>query len=163
MLNRHDMKGELTVEGLIQTINEIVKYGLQPNLVISDKEKMLEKNLLKLYLMSLDVEYEFDGTNYPEYNKPMALNINQIISSNFNNFGMFRVVFDVLDINDTQEYVLCDATCELGEIICDLLEIKWRIETNSLDDGLWYFSFIFASHTQRHILDLLTYLRERRS
>ena len=33
---------------LIPTINEIVKYGLQPSLTIADREKVLEKNLIKI-------------------------------------------------------------------------------------------------------------------
>ena len=39
---------------LISTINEIVKYGLQPNLVIVNKDKLLEKALVKIYALYLE-------------------------------------------------------------------------------------------------------------
>lgn len=55
-----------------------------------------------------------------------------------------------------------DATDDLTDIILDLLQIKWRIENNSPNDGLWYFQLIFASHTQQHIIDLLNYLKQRK-
>jgi hypothetical protein len=33
---------------LVQTINEIVKYGIEPNLAVIDRDKLLEKNLVKI-------------------------------------------------------------------------------------------------------------------
>lgn len=47
----------------------------------------------------------------------------------------------------------------MTDIIYDLLEVKWRIEHNSLKDGLWYFKFIFQEHTKQHILDLLNFMQ----
>ena len=49
----------------------------------------------------------------------------------------------------------------LTDIITDLFEIKWRLENNSLADGLWYFELIFKGHTQLHILDLLNYMKQK--
>ncbi|WP_165850743.1 hypothetical protein [Chryseobacterium sp. 5_R23647] len=49
----------------------------------------------------------------------------------------------------------------MSDIILDLSEIKWRIENNSLADGLWYFQLIFAGHTQQHILDLLNFMKQK--
>ena len=43
---------------LIPTINEIVKYGLHLNLTVTDKEKLLEKNLVKIYSLYFDIEYK---------------------------------------------------------------------------------------------------------
>ncbi|KUJ53355.1 hypothetical protein [Chryseobacterium sp. JAH] len=55
-----------------------------------------------------------------------------------------------------------DAIDDLSDIILDLLQIKWRIENNSPDDGLWYFQLVFSSHTQQHIIDLLSYRKQRK-
>ena len=49
---------------LIPTINKIIKYGLQANLVETDKEKLLERNLVKIYNLYFDIEFEFDKTDW---------------------------------------------------------------------------------------------------
>lgn len=56
---------------------------------------------------------------------------------------------------------LGDAIDDLNDIILDLLEVKWRIEHNSLHDGLYYFKTIFQFHTQQHILDLLNFMKQQ--
>lgn len=56
-------------------------------------------------------------------------------------------------------YSIDDST----DIIADLLEIKWRIENNRIDDGLWFFELIFKRHTQEHIIDLLTYMKHKKA
>ena len=42
---------------LINIINEITKYGLNPNLEQSDKEKNLEKSLVALYAKYFKIKY----------------------------------------------------------------------------------------------------------
>ena len=150
------------MNNLLPTINEIVQYGLDPNIAISHKGIALEKSLLKIYSMSLDIEFEEDETEYPEYVRPKTLTISKNVTSNFKDFGCcYRVVSDVLDFDDL-DLECSTADGDLSEIICDLLEVKWRIENNSLADGLWQLDFNFRNQTQHHILGLLTYLRERR-
>lgn len=145
---------------LITIINEIVKYGIQPNLTIEDKEILLEKNLIKFYSLYFDIDYEFDVTDYPDFDKSQLPDIRQNIESNFKNFGLYKTIFDVKDIDNNADYAIGDAIDDLTDISLDLMEIKWRIENNSLNDGLWYFQLIFRGHTQQHILDLLSYLKQ---
>lgn len=146
---------------LIPTINEIVKYGLQPNLNVTDKEKLLEKDLLKIYNLYFDIEYKFDETEYPIFDKGKLPNIRQNIENNFKDFGFYKTILDINDIDNLKDNTIGDAIDDLSDITLDLLEIKWRIENNSLADGLCYFQFIFYGHTQQHILDLLNYLKQR--
>ena len=54
---------------LIPTINEIVKYGLQPNLTVTDKEKLLERHLVKIYNLYFDIKYTFDEADYKDFDK----------------------------------------------------------------------------------------------
>jgi len=146
---------------LIPTINEIVKYGLQPNLTVNDKEKVLERNLVKIYNLYFDVKYEFDDTDFPDFGKSQLPDIRQNVSSNFKDFGFYKTILDINDVNNLTDTALGDAIDDLSDIIFDLLEIKWRIENNSLADGLWYFQLIFHGHSQQHILDLLNFMKQK--
>jgi hypothetical protein len=145
---------------LIPTINEIAKYGLQPNLTEVDKEKSLAKSLVKIYNLYFEIEYEFDETDYPDFDNEKYQNIRQNVESNFKDFGFYKMVLEINDmVND--EIGIGDAVDDLSDIIKDLLEVKWRIDNNSLNDGLWFFNFIFNSHTEKHIIDLLNYIKQR--
>lgn len=146
---------------LIPTIIEIVKYGLEPNLTTTDKEKELEIDLVKIYSLYFDIEFKFDETNYPDLDKNEYADIRQNVTSNFKDFGFYKTVSDIEVIDNLNDNTIGDALDDLTDIIRDLLEIKWRIENNSLADGLWFFELTFYSHTQQHILDLLKYMKQR--
>ena len=146
---------------LIPTINKIIKYGLQSNLVETDKEKLLERNLVKIYNLYFDIEFEFDKTDFQDFDKSKLPNIRENVESNFKDFGFYKTVIDINDLDNLKENSMSDAVDDLTDIILDLLEIKWRIETNSLADGLWYFELIFYSHTQQHILDILNFMKQK--
>jgi hypothetical protein len=146
---------------LIPTINEIIKYGLEPNLTVDDKEKLLERNLVKIYDLYFDIKYDFDKTNFQDFDKSQLSNIRQNVESNFKDYGLYKTILDINDIDNLKDNTIGDAIDDLTDIIIDLLEIKWRIETNSLEDGLWYFELTFYSHTQQHILDLLNYMKQK--
>lgn len=146
---------------LVSLINEIVKYGLQPNLKIADRDKLLEKNLIKIYSLYFEIQYEYDDTDYPDFDKTQFPNIIENIKSNFNDFGFYKTVLDINDIDNHTDIGLGDAIDDLSDITLDLLEIKWRIENNSLNNGLWYFEIIFPFHTQQHMLDILNYMKQK--
>lgn len=146
---------------LIPTINEIVKYGLEPNLATTDKEKKLEKNLVKIYQLYFDIKYKYDETDFPVFGKTEYSDIRQNVTSNFKDFGFYKTILDIEDIDNTKNNALGDALDDITDIIIDLLEIKSRIENNSLADGLWFFELIFYTHTQQHILDLLNYMKQK--
>lgn len=146
---------------LISIINEIVKYGLQPNLTVSDRDKLLEKNLIKIYSFFFDIQYEYDDKEYPDFDKTQFPDIVQNIKSNFKEFGFYKTILDINDIDNNTDIALGDAIDDLSDVTIDLLEIKWRIENNSLNDGLFFFEMIFPFHTQQHILDLLNYMKHK--
>ena len=72
-----------------------------------------------------------------------------------------KKTLDIEDIDNLKDDAIGDAIDDLTDIIIDLSEIKWRIENNSLADGLWFFELIFYAHTQQHILDLLNYMKQK--
>jgi len=146
---------------LIEIIDEIVKYGLNPNVEIVDKDKDLEKNLVKLYAKYFEFEdYEFEG-EHRKFDKSRLPNIQENILSNFPEFGFYHEVLDLNKIAEKAEYVLGDSIDDLGDIIFDLLEVKWIKENGNENDALWFFEFIFRAHTQQHLIDLLKFMKSR--
>ncbi|GAA5088724.1 hypothetical protein GCM10023210_12660 [Chryseobacterium ginsengisoli] len=150
----------LEINELISTINNITKYGLKSNLVTSGQEKELKKNLVKIYYLYFLIEYKFDKNNFVAFDKAKYFDIRKNVTSNFKDLGYYKIVLDIHDIDNKNDYAIGDAVDDLTHIILDLLEIKWRIENNSPADGLWFFDFIFKNHTQQHIIDLLNYMEK---
>jgi len=146
---------------LIPTINDIVKYGLQPNLIVDDKELILEKGLVKIYNLFFEIQYKFDEIDFPEFDKSLVPDIRHNVQTNFKDFGYYKVVNDLKDIDNLKDHLIGDAVDDLSDIILDLLEIKWRIENNSLADGLWFFELTFDTHTKQHILNLLNFIKQK--
>ena len=145
----------------IEIINEIVKYGLNPDLNIEDKEVDLEKNLVKIYSKYFEIDYEYDDKDYPDFKKVKLPNIIENVKYNFPNFGFYHKVLNVHELNKDAENAVGDAIDDLSDIIFDLLEIKWRKENNSENDALWFFELIFRSHTQQHIISLLNFMKNK--
>lgn len=146
---------------LISTINEIVRYGLQPNVTGADHEKLLERHLVKIYDLYFDIDFKIDEREFPDFDISNYPNIRQNVARNFPDFGLYKTILDVNDLNTFKDVGTGDAIDDLSEIISDLLELRWRIENNSLADGLSYFERIFRSHTQQHMLDLLAYMKSK--
>ena len=146
---------------LIPIINEIIKYGLEPNLVEPHKEKLLERNLCNIYDMHFEISYEFDETEFQDFDKSIYSEVRRNVTSNFKDFGLYKIILDLDDLTKSMEVGIGDAIDDLSDIIIDLLEIKWRIENNSLEDGLWFFEIIFNSHTKKHVRDLLDFMKNK--
>jgi hypothetical protein len=146
---------------LIPVINEIVKYGLHPNLLVADRDQLLEMNLIKLYNLYFEIEYEFDSAEYPDFDRVGLSNIRHNIETNFKDFGFYQTVLDPFDLESNDNNGIGDAIDDLTDITFDLLEVKWRMENNSLNDGFWYFKLLFYGHTQQHLLCLLNYMKHK--
>ena len=146
---------------LIPTIDDIVKYGLNPNLTETDNDKLLERNLIKIYDLYFKIEYKFDERDFPDCEKTTYSKIRQNVTSNFKDFGLYKTMLDISDIDNSSENEIGDALDDLTDIIIDLLEIKGRTENNSLADGLWFFELTFYSHTQQPILNLLNFMKQK--
>ncbi len=146
---------------LIRTINNIAKYGLKPDLNVKNKETELEKDLLKIYYLyfKLDYEYEDQIGQYPPFEDVPIPAITLNVKSNFRDFRKYNVFTHVNDWKKFRMDVIGDPSLDLSCIIYYLLEIKWRMENNSLADGLCYLEITFYSMIQQKIINLLKYLR----
>lgn len=97
--------------------------------------------------------------NFDDFDKKNYDNIRKNINSNFPNFGLYHELSNCHKVNESTDIIVGDSIDDLSDIILDLLEIKWRIKNNSLNDGLWFFKLIFSSHTQQHVMSLLNYIK----
>lgn len=148
---------------LIPVINTIITFGLESSLTVnkSDRNKILEKSLVKIYSLYFYIQYTYDDTDFRKDKEYRYVEIRKNIKTNFPDFGFYNTVHDLMDLDHKDHFVTGDAADDLTDIILDLLEIKRRIENNSLDNGLWYFEFIFSAHTQQHVINLLNYLKQK--
>lgn len=150
------------MEKLLKNINVVIKYGLNSNLIELDKEINLERSLVNIYQSYFEYNYEFDQNEYEDFDKSKFPNIVENIKSNFPDFGFYNIHLSITETpNSSNNQALGDAIDDLSDIMYDLLEVKWRLENNSIDDGIWFFKFIFESHTKQHIIDLLNYLNQK--
>lgn len=150
------------MEQLIEIIDEIVKYGLKPNVNVEDKEKDLEMNLVKLYAKYFEVKYKFDDKEYADFDrKKVYPDVIENVKNNFEDFGWYHSILNLEEILKDPEVGTGDAIDDLSDIIYDLLEIKWRKENNSENDAWWFFELMFYGHIQQHLIDLLNYLKNK--
>ncbi len=148
------------MNSLLLSINQIVKFGIHPDLKVKNKESVLEKHLVKIYELYFKIDYEFDDEQYPPFDDVPIPDIPTIVQSNFRDYGEYKTYTDVNDLNTVHKYVIGDPCSDLSCIIFNLLEVKWRMENNSIADGLWYFEFTFyRMRVQQKIINLLKYLR----
>ena len=148
------------MQKLISTIDEIAKYGLgQPE--VFSKIDDLVKHLARLNTLYYDTASNFDNSDYPGFENPEGKDVLDNIRANFPDFGYYHILLNGPEIKDAAEIAVGDATDDLNDIIRDLMEVKWRLENNSEVDGLWFFRFIFKSHTQQHLLGLLEFIRAK--
>ena len=149
---------------LIEIIDEITKFGLRPNIKIEDKERDLEKNLVKLYSKYFEISYEFDDTDYDDFDKKKLFpNVIENVKSNFKDFGWYNMILEPEKVYAEPKNAIGigDAIDDLSDIIYDLLEVKWRNDNNSESDAWYFFELIFYAHTQQHLLDLLNYMKNK--
>ncbi|MEM9258995.1 MAG: DUF5063 domain-containing protein, partial [Bacteroidota bacterium] len=119
------------MEQLIEIIDEITKYGLLAKIEIEDKEKDLEKHLVKLYAAYFEVDYVFDEKEYEDFEiKELYPNLIVNVKTNFADFGWYHSILNIEEIFKEPEIGTGDATDDLSDIIYDLLEVKWRMENN---------------------------------
>ena len=150
------------MKNLIKIINEIVKYGLNSNVEIENKEQDLEINLVKLYSKYFEIKFDLDNNEYEDFDKKKIYpNVIENIKNNFKDFGWYHSILNLEEILNKPETGTGDAIDDLSDIIYDLLEIKWRMENNSENDAWWFFKLIFHGHTQQHLIDLLNYLKNK--
>jgi hypothetical protein len=146
---------------LRKLIDKITEFGINPNVELTDKTDFLKKLLVGIYSEFLNVEFEFDETDYDEepyfdYNE-----IKENVKSNFPDFDWYNIVLDSNKMEPNIETGYGDELDDLSDIIKDLLSVKWRMENTSRNDSLWHFEFSMRTHSEQHLVDLLKRLKDK--
>ncbi len=143
---------------LIKIIKAIGSYGLIASKETNNKPQDLEQQLVNLYSASFEIQYTYDDSDYPDFDKNQFPDVIENVQQNFPDFGYYHEVLNPQAIVEVPVYGMGDAIDDLSDIIYDPLEIKWRVENNSEQDAWWYFELIWRGHTKAHVLGLLNYL-----
>jgi hypothetical protein len=149
------------MSSLQKLIDQITLFGLNPNVDQTDKEGVLKKLLVSIYLEFLRLEIEFDATEYDEEPNFNYNEIKENVKSNFPDFGWYSIVLDSNEMEPNVEIGIGDELDDLTDIIMDLLAVKWQMENTSIRDALWHFDFSMRTHSEQHLVDLLKRLKER--
>ncbi|UBZ06372.1 DUF5063 domain-containing protein [Salegentibacter mishustinae] len=149
------------MSNLKSLIDRIVEFGTDEKLVSANKELEIQKLLVAIYSEYLQLETEFDNTDYEE---PIRLDydgIRSVVTSHFPDFSWYHSVWESHEINRKADITSEDSIDDLTDIIKDLIEVQWRLENNSEKDGLYQFAFLMKNHSEQHLVNLLKYLKDR--
>ena len=128
---------------------------------LTDKTEVLKKLLVGIYSEFLNVEFEFDETDYDKEPSFDYNEINENVKFNFPDFDWYSMVLDSNKMEPNIEIGIGDELDDLTDIIKDLLEVKWRMENTSEKDAIWHFELLMRTHSEQHLVDLLKRLKER--
>jgi len=148
------MKANLT-----EIIAAVTVYGLMPNVEQQNKLASLERSLISLYAFILNTPDAQDESAYVEAPKT-SIALRENIAANFPSFGYYKDPLDMLDVYNMDDMGIADAVDDLHDIIDTLLEVQWRMNSTSYENGLWHLQFLFRSHLKGHLLGLLRYMHE---
>ena len=146
---------------LRKLIDQITEFGINPKVELTDKIDALKKLLVGIYAEFLDVEFEFDETDYDEEPEFEYNEIKQNVKSNFPDFDWYSMVLDLNKMEPNVEIGIGDALDDLTDIIKDMLVIKWKMNNTSEMDALWQFEFSMRNHSEQHLIDLLKFIKEK--
>ena len=146
---------------LRELIDKITEFGINPKVDLIDKIDVLKKLLVGIYSEFLNLEFEFDETDYNEEPDFDYNEIKENVKSNFPDFDWYSMVLDSNKMGPDIEIGIGDEIDDLIDIIKDLLAVKWRMENTSENDALWHFELSMRTHSEQHLVDLLKRLKER--
>lgn len=145
---------------LKKLIDRIVEFGTNEKLQSENKTLEIQRLLVGIYAEYLNVETEFDETDYEE---PINLDydgMRSIVTEHFPNFSWYHSVWESHKINEDVELTTRDSIDDLTDIINNLIEVQWRLENNSEKDGLYKFEFLMKKHSEQHLVNLIKYIKD---
>ena len=146
---------------LRKLIDQITEFGINPKVELTDKTDVLKKLLVGIYSEFLNVEFEFDESDYDEEPDFDYDEIRQNVKSNFPDFDWYSMVMDLNRLEPNVEIGIGDALDDLTDIIKDLLAVKWKMDNTSEMDALWEFELSMRTHSEQHLIDLIKYIKEK--
>lgn len=146
---------------LLNQIDQLSEFGKNPNVQFENRVLELKKILIHIYSEYLNLRWAFDENEYPEAPDFDYKEIRRNLLGNFPNFGPYHVAYDCHLIEKDADFVMGDALDDLTDIIKDMLAVKWKYENTSMDDAKSEFDFSMRNHSERHLVNLLKYLKEK--
>lgn len=142
-------------------IDRLTEFGVNPDVDTTDKVKTLKKLLVEIYAEYLNIEPDFDKENYGEEPNFEYDAVRENVKLNFPDFDWYSTILDQNKMVPDVEVGIGDAVDDLTDIIKDLLVVKWRMENTSDMNAVWHFEFLMRAHSERHLVDLLKYLKDK--
>ena len=142
-------------------IDRIVEFGTNEKLESENKVLEIQRLLVGIYAEYLNVETEFDPTDYDE---PLNLDydgIRSVVMEHFPDFGWYHSAWESHKIIEDADLVTEDSIDDLADIIKDLIEVQWRLENNSEKDGIYHFEYLMKNHSEQHLVNFLKYLKDK--
>jgi len=142
-------------------INRITEFGIKPNVESENKTDEIQKLLVGLYSEYLNLETDFDNSEFDEEPDFDYTQIKKNVESNFPEFGRYHSVWESHNIVEDADLTTGDAIDDLSDIIKDMLEIKWQFENTSQKYAEWCFKDIMRIHSEQHLVNILKYLKDK--
>ncbi len=148
------------MERLKALIEILIRFGTSAQEIEeAEKIRTLQRLLVEIYSIYLSMKPKFEETkheNQPSFDyEEIRLNV----SENFPTLGYYSTVLNPNEIGEETKIGVADAIDDLSDIIKDLLAVRWRIQNTSLKDAVCHFEFSMRTHSEKHLLDLLGYLK----
>ena len=148
---------------LNRIIDNLTSFGTKPNSCKAENLCNLKVLLIDLYRLFLHVSHDFDSEDYP--NSP-EINYNTIrknVTLNFPELGYYHSITESYKVSKEPIIIKGDAVDDLTDIIIDVLDVRWRMDNTSVNDALWHFDTSMKIHSEQHLVNLLTYLKDKMS
>ena len=149
------------MNNLKSIIYRITEFGIKPNVESENKIDVIQKLLVGLYSEYLNLETDFDDSDFEEEPDFDYTQIKKNVESNFPEFGWYHSVWESHKIVEDADLTTGDAIDDLSDIIKDMLQIKWQFENTSQKYAEWCFKDLMRIHSEQHLVNLLKYLKDK--
>ncbi|GGD22993.1 DUF5063 domain-containing protein [Hyunsoonleella pacifica] len=152
------------LKNLKNSIDELVEFGSKPILNFNENESKILVLLTELYCLYLKMDYqELDSEtcdNTPEFRYE---DVRKFVAINFPNYGWYHSLSNSHKCKEDEELAIGDKIDDLTDIVKDMMDIKWAMENESFQNGLWLFKFLMQYHCEQHLVDFLKYAKDLKS
>lgn len=133
----------------------------------TENESQLKVLLDKLALAQHFAKFEFDDKDYPDAPRRDHKELMALARARFpicrGDYSVALDVTNVISFLEKPEYGIRMAADDIADVARDIYETKWRWESNSPEDGLWYFRHSYETHWENHLRGFQYYLTELRN
>ncbi|MGJ8641645.1 MAG: DUF5063 domain-containing protein [Opitutaceae bacterium] len=153
-MDRNEIKACL--DRLIQFVDSGAKSS-------EDRDGDLVKLLDALSYAYHFLDFTFDDTDYPEYEREDQVEVRKRIGLMFPEYGYYNVPENLRDEIAESSVIVGDAIDDIHDIYQELKEVQWCWEHTSVEDALWHFENNYRMHWEEHVRNLQVYLHHYRT